>query len=118
MRVLLTFIVLVIGIFTAYYLTKQSMEQKQLPVIQRSEEHTSELQSRPPLVCRLLLEKKKYIPHRGRRRSRPRSTCSGPPHGATRPRPGRQTASPGSSHPTARATWSCRRASPRPTPPL
>src|SRR3989442_2770313 len=25
----------------------------------RSEEHTSELQSRPPLVCRLLLEKKK-----------------------------------------------------------
>src|SRR5690554_7712942 len=58
MRVLLTFIVLVIGIFTAYYLTKQSMEQKQLPVIQRSEEHTSELQSRPPLVCRLLLEKK------------------------------------------------------------
>src|SRR5690554_4027753 len=27
---------------------------------QRSEEHTSELQSRPHLVCRLLLEKKKY----------------------------------------------------------
>src|SRR5690554_7560528 len=27
--------------------------------IQRSEEHTSELQSRPHLVCRLLLEKKK-----------------------------------------------------------
>src|SRR5690554_7280549 len=27
----------------------------------RSEEHTSELQSRPQLVCRLLLEKKKYI---------------------------------------------------------
>ena len=26
---------------------------------QRSEEHTSELQSRPHLVCRLLLEKKK-----------------------------------------------------------
>src|SRR3712207_8702653 len=26
----------------------------------RSEEHTSELQSRPYLVCRLLLEKKKY----------------------------------------------------------
>src|SRR5690554_7733536 len=25
----------------------------------RSEEHTSELQSRPPLVCRLLLEKKR-----------------------------------------------------------
>src|SRR3989442_11516392 len=28
----------------------------------RSEEHTSELQSRPHLVCRLLLEKKKYRP--------------------------------------------------------
>src|SRR3712207_7283908 len=28
----------------------------------RSEEHTSELQSRQYLVCRLLLEKKKYIP--------------------------------------------------------
>src|SRR5690554_6102089 len=34
--------------------------------INRSEEHTSELQSRPHLVCRLLLEKKKqkkYKPH-------------------------------------------------------
>src|SRR3989442_11077837 len=29
-----------------------------LPVLARSEEHTSELQSRPHLVCRLLLEKK------------------------------------------------------------
>src|SRR3989442_5724380 len=29
----------------------------------RSEEHTSELQSRPHLVCRLLLEKKKYRQH-------------------------------------------------------
>src|SRR3989442_11440436 len=28
----------------------------------RSEEHTSELQSRPHLVCRLLLEKKKITP--------------------------------------------------------
>src|SRR3712207_8430287 len=28
--------------------------------IRRSEEHTSELQSRPYLVCRLLLEKKTY----------------------------------------------------------
>src|SRR5690606_41472112 len=28
---------------------------------QRSEEHTSELQSRENLVCRLLLEKKKYL---------------------------------------------------------
>src|SRR3712207_6952168 len=29
------------------------------PVVRRSEEHTSELQSRQYLVCRLLLEKKK-----------------------------------------------------------
>src|SRR5690554_7357987 len=29
------------------------------PALARSEEHTSELQSRPHLVCRLLLEKKK-----------------------------------------------------------
>src|SRR3712207_7365702 len=32
----------------------------------RSEEHTSELQSRQYLVCRLLLEKKKTRPHRVR----------------------------------------------------
>src|SRR3989442_9079484 len=31
------------------------------PIEYRSEEHTSELQSRPHLVCRLLLEKKKQI---------------------------------------------------------
>src|SRR2546428_336908 len=40
----------------------------------RSEEHTSELQSRSDLVCRLLLEKKKPNPVRGpprRRRPRP-----------------------------------------------
>src|SRR5215203_5872631 len=34
---------------------------------QRSEEHTSELQSRQYLVCRLLLEKKKYAYGRGGR---------------------------------------------------
>src|SRR5438445_5004382 len=38
----------------------------------RSEEHTSELQSRQYLVCRLLLEKKKRIPQRNQRRGRPR----------------------------------------------
>src|SRR3989442_8758143 len=37
------------------------------PVETRSEEHTSELQSRPHLVCRLLLEKKK--------KTRPKRTC-------------------------------------------
>src|SRR3989449_7390805 len=33
------------------------------PATTRSEEHTSELQSRLHLVCRLLLEKKKTEPH-------------------------------------------------------
>src|SRR5690349_24593433 len=33
------------------------------PAALRSEEHTSELQSRRDLVCRLLLEKKKLIAH-------------------------------------------------------
>src|SRR5690349_23356582 len=32
--------------------------------VPRSEEHTSELQSRRDLVCRLLLEKKKSVPRR------------------------------------------------------
>src|SRR3989442_370640 len=36
-----------------------SMAQHAVPNEFRSEEHTSELQSRPHLVCRLLLEKKK-----------------------------------------------------------
>src|SRR3712207_8238431 len=31
------------------------------PLLERSEEHTSELQSRQYLVCRLLLEKKKKL---------------------------------------------------------
>src|SRR3712207_7018086 len=34
----------------------------QIDLVARSEEHTSELQSRPYLVCRLFLEKKKKIP--------------------------------------------------------
>src|SRR5690554_7071937 len=34
-------------------------------VPRRSEEHTSELQSRPHLVCRLLLEKKKHVSGNG-----------------------------------------------------
>src|SRR3989442_7020318 len=36
---------------------------RQASVEERSEEHTSELQSRPHLVCRLLLEKKHYARH-------------------------------------------------------
>src|SRR3712207_7019559 len=34
-----------------------------MPPVKRSEEHTSELQSRQYLVCRLLLENKKLILH-------------------------------------------------------
>src|SRR3712207_7015408 len=37
----------------------QALGDRLQPVDQRSEEHTSELQSRQYLVCRLLLEKKK-----------------------------------------------------------
>src|SRR5690554_7663719 len=36
---------------------------RQLENAFRSEEHTSELQSRPHLVCRLLLEKKNLLEH-------------------------------------------------------
>src|SRR3989442_6976898 len=44
----------------------QSVRGEAVPVgVRRSEEHTSELQSRPHLVCRLLLEKKKYSSVRG-----------------------------------------------------
>src|SRR2546429_1996619 len=39
----------------------------------RSEEHTSELQSRLHLVCRLLLEKKKHLSHRNDRKP---TTCN------------------------------------------
>src|SRR2546422_8511610 len=42
------------------HLVEQRLEEMVVtPVEQRSEEHTSELQSRLHLVCRLLLEKKK-----------------------------------------------------------
>src|SRR3989442_7971700 len=37
------------------------LDESSRPGVERSEEHTSELQSRPHLVCRLLLEKKKKI---------------------------------------------------------
>src|SRR3712207_8169840 len=40
--------------------TKTKVLQQYMNLPNRSEEHTSELQSRQYLVCRLLLEKKKY----------------------------------------------------------
>src|SRR5687768_18353743 len=49
-------------------------EQARRDIVNRSEEHTSELQSRLHLVCRLLLEKKK-----------PRRSARDPPPG---PEPG------------------------------
>src|SRR5690625_6720386 len=43
----------------------------------RSEEHTSELQSRGHLVCRLLLEKKKPPPHETQNNTRSPTTTGG-----------------------------------------
>src|SRR2546425_3289444 len=48
--------------------------REQAPAL-RSEEHTSELQSLAYLVCRLLLEKKKSLPH-GRARQPPPTSAS------------------------------------------
>src|SRR5439155_12116328 len=53
-------------------LSKRNGQFRPVPVISgpdfvsRSEEHTSELQSRGHLVCRLLLEKKKNLTRRSR----------------------------------------------------
>src|SRR5690554_6963365 len=61
----------------AYWMIQEAIASND-PVMffERSEEHTSELQSRPHLVCRLLLEKKKRgSAHRGRRRLARPSTC-------------------------------------------
>src|SRR5206468_10860282 len=46
------------GFLSRYLLLLERLEQ-----LERSEEHTSELQSRSDLVCRLLLEKKKDQTH-------------------------------------------------------
>src|SRR2546421_8322762 len=50
-------------LFTIYDLpftsSSSSRRERELERVARSEEHTSELQSRSDLVCRLLLEKKK-----------------------------------------------------------
>src|SRR5687768_17764627 len=51
------------GVFEMPYLVKDREHMKK---IERSEEHTSELQSRLHLVCRLLLEKKKKKKNRTR----------------------------------------------------
>src|SRR5690554_6951256 len=45
--------------FMGWMLKSGKLENGAIVICDRSEEHTSELQSRPHLVCRLLLEKKK-----------------------------------------------------------
>src|SRR5436305_8574655 len=45
--------------FTSVRLCQSIVQEKCHEICGRSEEHTSELQSRPHLECRLLLEKKK-----------------------------------------------------------
>src|SRR3989442_5164827 len=52
-----------------------SSRSRRYPKI-RSEEHTSELQSRPHLVCRLLLEKKKKTAHTHPSLNLPVENCS------------------------------------------
>src|SRR5260370_4741965 len=47
--------------------------------VARSEEHTSELQSHLNLVCRLLLEKKKYMTHLTQREQQVTRTASATP---------------------------------------
>src|SRR5690349_23692074 len=47
------------ALLPALLLTSAARAQQSPPRTRRSEEHTSELQSRRDLVCRLLLEKKK-----------------------------------------------------------
>src|SRR5690554_7584538 len=57
----LTFTVLVHGatVLSTLVVFRKDIATLLLGLFRRSEEHTSELQSRPHLVCRLLLEKKK-----------------------------------------------------------
>src|SRR5690554_7408196 len=58
-------ILLFSGIKDEFTTTKDSEKVINMSKNRRSEEHTSELQSRPHLVCRLLLEKKKTTIRKG-----------------------------------------------------
>src|SRR5207247_8940395 len=71
-------ILVVLAFFSAQYLVN-SIENSGLPIICdvkvitvtfRSEEHTSELQSRVDLVCRLLLEKKKKKKYKKKKKNK------------------------------------------------
>src|SRR5690606_41707426 len=48
-----------VDLLPTYKAHRVEAERETAPDVERSEEHTSELQSRENLVCRLLLEKKK-----------------------------------------------------------
>src|SRR2546421_5471020 len=101
-----------VSLFLAPYLMKASCTCAASSRVgsRRSEEHTSELQSRSDLVCRLLLEKKKtHSPPPARPEARPRRqappsaasdvapqvcvrqslSAATPPHRRRRPRPTR-----------------------------
>src|SRR5207249_8175343 len=67
---------------------KSPATRRRLVFISRSEEHTSELQSRFDLVCRLLLETQTRIP------STPRPTLSGSPCPPPQPTPTSSHATP------------------------
>src|SRR2546422_6671396 len=57
-----------LSIVRAPKLDGDQLTDRPLEILTRSEEHTSELQSRLHLVCRLLLEKKKNLSHQGEHR--------------------------------------------------
>src|SRR2546425_7051570 len=49
-----------VDILRQTYAVRKALEKLEAIILERSEEHTSELQSLAYLVCRLLLEKKKH----------------------------------------------------------
>src|SRR2546428_6440560 len=59
---------------TAIETVRLVIEQEPKHCLDRSEEHTSELQSRSDLVCRLLLEKKKRLRNTQRQANRDHKT--------------------------------------------
>src|SRR2546422_5612982 len=56
---------------SSFVLHRTGQAHQRSNAVERSEEHTSELQSRLHLVCRLLLEKKKKSHKHSQRRSAP-----------------------------------------------
>src|SRR5258707_9931665 len=67
----------VLGIFSAVSTSPDKKIDRSTIASVRSEEHTSELQSRQYLVCRLLLEKKKKKPRQRIKVIKASSVCEG-----------------------------------------